>query len=241
MLEYHTVIFHNCVIFLLDLMPGVTYFSVHYVNYHWAMLIIFLSVPGETSIAGEEEGQGDFYICLDSGRGNKDIVDMETDMKQMEELSKIMEEITAEARDIFTRKGWRRVAAPPVPPVAPQNTSEPQNIPHGSTSKSNAHDHDNDLLTRFLKLAPHEFSGTSPDPETAENWERNAECILKRVGGTTFDWVNIATFKLQGATRDWWESAELTESEPISWKRFKELFFRSLLLMYRGIENVQSL
>ncbi|KAI3861039.1 hypothetical protein MKW98_003828, partial [Papaver atlanticum] len=39
-----------------------------------------------------------------------------------------------------------------------------------------------------------------------------------------YDWVNITTFNLKGTTRDWWESVELAESEPISWKRFKDLF-----------------
>ncbi|KAI3920045.1 hypothetical protein MKW98_001301, partial [Papaver atlanticum] len=55
-------------------------------------------------------------------------------------------------------------------PVASQNPCEPYHIPHGSTAKGNCHDKDNDLLTRFLKLAQHEFSGTSPDLDSAENW-----------------------------------------------------------------------
>ncbi|KAI3892075.1 hypothetical protein MKX03_030909, partial [Papaver bracteatum] len=100
---------------------------------------------------------------------------------------------------------------------------------HASSTEQCSNNHDNDLLTRYLKLAPTEFSGTAPDPYVAENWVQNAECILKRVVGTTFDWVNISTFKLQGEARDWRESAELTESEPITWKRVKELFFQELI------------
>lgn len=109
-------------------------------------------------------------------------------------------------------------------PVALRYPRELHQTSHSNIVQGSGHDQDNDLLTRYLKLAPYEFSGTPADPDIAENWVRNAERLLKRVGGTTFDWVNMETFKSQGAARDWWESAELTEAEPITWNKFKDLF-----------------
>ncbi|KAI3852495.1 hypothetical protein MKX03_011966 [Papaver bracteatum] len=153
--------------------------------------------------------------------GNKDVSVRESDMKRMEEISKIMGEMNAEVRVIFARQGLPRSETSLVPPVMFHN---PQQVSQGNNVQGCSHDQNNDLLTRFLKLAPHEFSGTPPDPDIAENWIRDAERILKRVGGTMYDWVNIATFNLKGIARYWWESAELAESEPITWKRFKDLF-----------------
>ncbi|KAI3868915.1 hypothetical protein MKX03_007157 [Papaver bracteatum] len=128
--------------------------------------------------------------------GGQDASEKETDMKRMEDISKRMGEFNAKIRDICTRQGWNGVETPPVTPVAP--VSHQSNVVQGS-----GRDHDNNLLTRFSKLSPNEFSGITSDPDVAEDWARNVERILKRVGGTTFDWIKITTFKLQGAARDW--------------------------------------
>ncbi|KAI3906954.1 hypothetical protein MKW92_017382, partial [Papaver armeniacum] len=149
-----------------------------------------MGVPGDSSL----------------NASNKDVSVRESDMKRMEEISKIMVEMNAEVRDIYARQGLHRSETSLVPPVISHN---PQQVPQGNIVQGSSHDHNNDLLTRFLKLAPHEFSGTPPDPDIAENWIRDAERILKRVGGTMYDWVNIATFNLKDTARDWWESAEL--------------------------------
>ncbi|KAI3904265.1 hypothetical protein MKW92_046458 [Papaver armeniacum] len=161
--------------------------------------------------------------------GDKDASTKETDTRRMEEISRNMGVMNDEIRDICSRQGWQRIETRPVLPVAPQNSHETEHVPRANIIQGGGHGQDNDLLTRFLKLTPQEFSGTPPDCDVAENWVRNAERILKRVGGTTFDWVNIATFKLQGTARDWWESAELAETEPITWNRFKELFFQEFV------------
>lgn len=95
--------------------------------------------------------------------GGNNTSDKETDIKRMEDISKRMGEFNAEIRDICERHGWHGVETRTDPPVAP--------VAHQSNVVQNSgHDHDNDLLTRFLKLAPNEFSGVAQDPDVAENW-----------------------------------------------------------------------
>ncbi|KAI3885018.1 hypothetical protein MKW98_002410, partial [Papaver atlanticum] len=75
-----------------------------------------------------------------------------------------------EIKDICSRQGWQRIETRPVLPVAPQNSHETEHVPRANTIQVSGHGQDNDLLTRFLKLTPHEFSGTPPDCGVAENW-----------------------------------------------------------------------
>ncbi|MCL7041368.1 hypothetical protein MKW94_012884 [Papaver nudicaule] len=68
-----------------------------------------------------------------------------------------------------------------------------------------------ELLVLYLKFAPEEFCGTPPDPEKAEEWLQNAEHVLEHVSNDQSTWVGLATYKLRGPSRDWWNATKKSE------------------------------
>src|SRR4051812_399863 len=62
-----------------------------------------------------------------------------------------------------------------------------------------------DMLTRFLKLRPARFSGTT-DPLEANGWLRSVNKVLVTVGCTDEEKVRFAAFLLEGPAATWWDN-----------------------------------
>src|SRR4051812_34143357 len=62
-----------------------------------------------------------------------------------------------------------------------------------------------DMLTKFLKLRPARFSGTT-DPMEANDWLRSVNKDLVTVGCTDEEKVRLATFLLEGPAATWWDN-----------------------------------
>ncbi|KAI3838817.1 hypothetical protein MKX03_002593, partial [Papaver bracteatum] len=63
-----------------------------------------------------------------------------------------------------------------------------------------------------------------PDPEKAEEWLQNAEHVLEHITKDRDTWVDLATFKFRGPSRDWWKAVMEAEGGSMNWIRFKSLF-----------------
>ncbi|KAI3850652.1 hypothetical protein MKX03_026649 [Papaver bracteatum] len=81
-----------------------------------------------------------------------------------------------------------------------------------------------ELLQRYLKLAPEEFSGSPLDSEKAEELLQNAEHVLEHVSNDKTTWVKFDTYRFRGPSRDWWNTVTKAEGGTITWERFKVLF-----------------
>src|SRR5215216_3599471 len=62
-----------------------------------------------------------------------------------------------------------------------------------------------DMLTRFLRLRPAKFSGTS-DPMVANDWLRYVNKDLVTVGCTDAKKVRFAAHLLEGPAATWWDN-----------------------------------
>ncbi|XP_026459422.1 uncharacterized protein LOC113360090 [Papaver somniferum] len=158
-----------------------------------------------------------------TGMRNEDASAKETDTRRMVELSRNIGEMNDEIRTICSRQGWQGIETHPVLPVAPQNPHETEHVPHANTLQVSGHGHDNDLLTRFLKLTPHEFSGTPPDCDIVENWEFVTDVSRDRKRSEFMDIeqgeMSLAEFvnKYRGLSR---YAPEITSNDEVNARKF---------------------
>ncbi|MQL69850.1 hypothetical protein Taro_002171 [Colocasia esculenta] len=81
-----------------------------------------------------------------------------------------------------------------------------------------------DLHRNFRNLNPPRFSGTI-DPDEAENWLKEIECIFCIMQCVDGDKLLLATFQLERGSRAWWESVEATRADAqFTWDEFNEHF-----------------
>src|SRR4051812_15622391 len=81
-----------------------------------------------------------------------------------------------------------------------------------------------DMLTKFLKLRPARFSGTT-DPMEANDWLRSVNKDLVTVGCTDEEKVRFAAFLLEGPTGTWWDNFQITTPlEDVTWAIFEDGF-----------------
>src|SRR3954467_15176049 len=66
-----------------------------------------------------------------------------------------------------------------------------------------------DMLTRFLRLRPAKFSGTT-DPMVANDWLRSVNKDLVIVGCTDDEKVRFAAHLLEGPAATWWDNFQIT-------------------------------
>src|SRR3954471_21279635 len=66
-----------------------------------------------------------------------------------------------------------------------------------------------DMLTRFLRLRPTKFSGTT-DPMVANDWLRSVNKDLVTVGYTDEEKVRFAAHLLEGPAATWWDNFQIT-------------------------------
>ncbi|MQL93362.1 hypothetical protein Taro_026010 [Colocasia esculenta] len=84
------------------------------------------------------------------------------------------------------------------------------------------------LLERFLRLRPPMFSGEY-DPDKAESWTHELECIFETMERAEEDLVRLAVYQLKGAAHEWWRVQRQTHFQGqwldhITWQRFLEVF-----------------
>ena len=81
-----------------------------------------------------------------------------------------------------------------------------------------------DMLTKFLKLRPARFSGTT-DPMEADDWLRSVNKDLVTVGCTDEEKVRFAAFLLEGPAATWWDNFQITTPlEDVTWAIFEDGF-----------------
>src|SRR3954468_8568210 len=81
-----------------------------------------------------------------------------------------------------------------------------------------------DMLTKFLKLRPARFSGTT-DPMEADDWLRSVNKDLVTVGCTNEEKVRFAAFLLEGPAATWWDNFQITTPlDDVTWAIFEDGF-----------------
>src|SRR4051812_43673922 len=77
-----------------------------------------------------------------------------------------------------------------------------------------------DMLTKFLKLRPARFSGTT-DPMEANEWLCSVNKVLVTVGCTDEEKFRFAAFLLEGPVATWWDNFQITTPlEAVTWAIF---------------------
>ncbi len=80
------------------------------------------------------------------------------------------------------------------------------------------------MLTRFLRLRPAKFSGTT-DPMVANDWLRSVNKDLVTVGCTDEEKVRFASHLLEGQVATWWDNFQITTPlEDVTWAIFEDGF-----------------
>src|SRR4051794_40683747 len=78
-----------------------------------------------------------------------------------------------------------------------------------------------DMLTRFLRLRPAKFSGTT-DPMVSNDWLRSVNKDLVRVRCTDEGNVRFLAHLLEGPTTTWWGTFQITTPiEEVTWAMLK--------------------
>src|SRR4051812_18306823 len=81
-----------------------------------------------------------------------------------------------------------------------------------------------DMLTRFLRLRPAKFSGTT-DPMVANDWLRSVNKDLVTVGCTDAEKVRFAAHLLEGPAATWWDNFQITTPiDEVTWAIFEDGF-----------------
>ncbi|XP_057956730.1 uncharacterized protein LOC131150161 [Malania oleifera] len=102
------------------------------------------------------------------------------------------------------------------------------------------------IIEQFTLMKPPSFAG-GLDPIAVENWVQDVEEILAVLARTNEQKVAFATFKLTGEAKSWWRLVRIIEEQkpdpvPVSWSRFKELFFeRYFLTIVRSVKVAEFL
>src|SRR3954462_14163190 len=81
-----------------------------------------------------------------------------------------------------------------------------------------------DMLTRFLRLRPAKFSGTT-DPMVDNDWLRSVNKDLVTVGCTDAEKVRFAAHLLEGPAATWWDNFQITTPiDEVTWAVFQDGF-----------------
>ena len=81
-----------------------------------------------------------------------------------------------------------------------------------------------DMLTRFLRLRPAKFSGTT-NPMVANDWLCSVNKDLVTVGCTDAEKVRFAAHLLEGHATTWWDNFQVTHPiEEVTWAMFEDGF-----------------
>lgn len=81
-------------------------------------------------------------------------------------------------------------------------------------------------LDLYTRQRPPSF-GEDTKPETAEEWLRRVEHLMRSLHCPEVEWVTLATFTFTNTARTWWESFKLiqrVEEDTISWPEFRTAF-----------------
>src|SRR3954467_8695767 len=103
------------------------------------------------------------------------------------------------------------------------------NNPNNNNNNNNPNNNNNnppgfDLLTRFLRLRPAKFSGTT-DPMVANDWLRSVNKDLVTIGCTDAEKVRFAAHLLEGPPATWWDNFQITTPiEEVTWAIFEDGF-----------------
>src|SRR4051812_2550846 len=85
-------------------------------------------------------------------------------------------------------------------------------IQNKSNNNNNNNNNNNppgfDMLTRFLRLRPAKFSGTT-DPMVVNDWLRSVNKDLVTVGCTDAEKVRFAAHLLEGPAATWWDNFQI--------------------------------
>src|SRR4051812_48799249 len=109
-----------------------------------------------------------------------------------------------------------------------QNQNQNHNNNKNNNNNNNNNNQNNppgfDMLTRFLRLRPAKFSGTT-DPMVAIDWIRSVNKDLVTVGCTYEEKVRFAAHLLEGPAATWWDNFQITTPiEDVTWSFFEDGF-----------------
>src|SRR3954467_2042754 len=94
-----------------------------------------------------------------------------------------------------------------------QNQNQNNKNKNNNNNNNNNNNQNNppgfDMLTRFLRLRPAKFSGTT-NPMVANDWLRSVNKDLVTVGCTDEDKVRFAAHLLEGPAATWWDNFQIT-------------------------------
>src|SRR3954462_4227058 len=98
------------------------------------------------------------------------------------------------------------------------------NNPNNNNNNNNNNPPDFDMLTRFLRLRPAKFSGTT-DPMAANDWLRSVNKDLVTVGCTDAEKVRFAAHLLEGPAATWRDNFQITTPiDEVTWDIFEDGF-----------------
>src|SRR3954468_8062592 len=87
----------------------------------------------------------------------------------------------------------------------PSNNNNNNNNPNNNNNNNNNNPPGFDMLTKFLRLRPAKFSGTT-DPMVANDCLCSVNKDLVTVGCTDAEKVRFAAHLLEGPTSTWWDN-----------------------------------
>lgn len=89
------------------------------------------------------------------------------------------------------------------------------------------------VVEQFKKLHPPSFDGTSTDSIVVEEWIEEIEKAFDFMDCNDRHKVACASYMLKRGANKWWNLTRRTwnvPNNPLSWERFKELFFEKFFL-----------
>src|SRR3954465_15372869 len=102
-----------------------------------------------------------------------------------------------------------------------QNNNNPNN---NNNNNNNNNPPGFDMLTRFLRLRPAKFAGTT-NPMVANDWLRSVNKDLVTVGCTDAEKVRFAAHLLEGPAATWWDNFQITTPiDEVTWAIFEDGF-----------------
>src|SRR4051812_28046777 len=105
-----------------------------------------------------------------------------------------------------------------------QNQNNNNNNSNNNNNNNNNNPPGLDMLTRFLRLRPAKFSGTT-DPMAANDWLRSVNKDLVTVGCTDAEKVRFAARLLEGPAATWWDNFQITTPiDEVTWDIFEDGF-----------------
>src|SRR3954469_21899718 len=105
-----------------------------------------------------------------------------------------------------------------------QNQNNNNNNNNNNPNNNNNNPPGIDMLTRFLRLRPAKFLGTT-DPMMANDWLRSVNKDLVTVGCTDEEKVRFAAHLLEGPVATWWDNFQITTPiDDVTWAIFEDGF-----------------